>query len=180
MARTRFRTAVVALLVCVPSLALAAWPALGLWADGARRAAGTDQVMKHHTHDAVWTGGIQITGGVRGPLSPGVVSPIAIRINNPNHKVVLMQRVRVKIAGISAPHADATHRCTKVDFEIHQMPRLELRVPAARVTDLGGLGLSVASWPTLAMRNLPSNQDGCKGATITLHFRAARLNRPAP
>jgi hypothetical protein len=62
-----------------------------------------------------------------------------------------------------------------VDFEIHQMPRLALHVPAGRITDLAGLGLSPASWPTLAMRNLPHNQDGCKHATVTLRFRAARL-----
>jgi hypothetical protein len=103
-------------------------------------------------------------------------APIAVRINNPNPKTVAMQRVRVKIASISAPHADAAHRCTRTDFEIHQMPRLALHVPARRVSDLGGLGLPVTSWPTLAMRNLPFNQDGCKGATVTLRFRAARLN----
>lgn len=179
MGRTRLRTVVIALLVCVPSLALAAWPALGQWADGVRRTAASEQVLRHHGQDAVWTGGIQITGTLQRPLSPGVGSPVAIRINNPNPKVVSMQRVRVKIASISAPHADAAHRCTRVDFEIHQMPRLALHVPAGRVTDLAGLGLPVSSWPTLAMRDLPSNQDGCKGATVTLRFRAARLNRPS-
>jgi len=178
MGKTRLRTAVVGLLVCVPSLALAAWPALGFW-DGVRRTVATEQVLKHHAHDQVWTGGIQITGTVQVPLSPGKTSPIAIRINNPNPKTVAMQRVRVKIASISAPHADATHRCTRMDFEIHQMPRLALHVPAGRVTDLAGLGLPATNWPTLAMRNLPQNQDGCKGATVTLRFRAARLDRPA-
>jgi len=173
----RLRAAAVGLLVCVPALALAAWPALGLWADGVRRTAPTELAEKHHGHDAVWTGGITITGNVQVPLSPGVASPVSIRINNPNPRTVAMQRVRVSIASISAPHADATHRCTLLDFEIHQMPRLALRVPAARVIDLGGLGLPVASWPTLGMRNLAQNQDGCKGATVTLRFRAARLGR---
>ena len=179
MGRRHFRTAVIALLVCAPSLALAAWPALGQWADGVRRTAATGEVLRHHGQDAVWTGGIQISGTVQVPLRPGLASPVGIRINNPNPKVVSMQRVRVKIASISAPQADAAHRYTKVDFEIHQMPRLALRIPAGRVTDLAGLGLPLASWPTLAMRDLPSNQDGCKGATVTLRFRAARLNRPS-
>jgi len=179
MGHTRLRTAVIALLICVPSLALAAWPALGWQADRAHRTTASDDMRRHHGHDEVWTGGIQITGNVQVPLSPGVVSPVTIRINNPNPRTVSMQRVRVNIAGISAPNADAAHRCTRVDFEIHQMPRLALRVPAGRVTDLAGLGLPVASWPTLAMRNLPSNQDGCKGAIVTLRFRTARLNRPA-
>jgi hypothetical protein len=179
MGHTRVRATAVGLLICVPSLVLAALPALGLWSDGVRRTAASEQALKHHGHDQVWTGGIKITGTVQHPLSPGVSSPISIKINNPNPKTVAMQRVRVKIASISAPHADATHRCTKVDFEIHQMPRVALHVPAARVTDLSGLGLPATSWPTLAMRNLPSNQDGCKGAIVTLRFRAARLNRLA-
>jgi hypothetical protein len=175
MGHTRIRTAVIALLVCVPSLALAAWPALGLWADGVRRTAATEQVLSRHGHDAVWSGGVRISGNVQVPLSPGVAAPITLRISNPNPKIVAMQRVRVKIASISAPHADATHRCSRVDFEVHQMPRLALHVPAGRVNDLGGLGIPVSSWPTLAMRNLPHNQDGCKGATVTLRFRAAGL-----
>jgi hypothetical protein len=177
MGPTRLRTALVGLLVCVPSLALAALPALGWQADGVRRTAGSDYVPRHHGHDAVWTGGITISGKVQAPLSPGVSAPIAIRIDNPNRKTVAMQRVRVRIASISAPHADATHPCTRLDFRIHQMPRLALHVPAGRVTDLAGLGLPAASWPTLAMRDLPHNQDGCKGAMLTLRFRAARIDK---
>ena len=60
MGTTRLRTAIIALLVCVPSLALAAWPALGWQADRIRRTA-SEPVLRHHGHDAVWTGGIQIT-----------------------------------------------------------------------------------------------------------------------
>jgi hypothetical protein len=174
MGRTRLRTAVITLLVCVPALALAAWPALG-WQANLRRV--TESVSRNHGHDAVWSGGIRITGKVQVPLRPGVTSPIRIKINNPNPKTVSMQRVRVRIAGISAPHANATHTCTKADFLIHQMPKLALHVPAGRTTDLAGLGLATAKWPTIAMRNLPRNQDGCKGATLTLHFRAARTDK---
>jgi hypothetical protein len=177
MERSRRRIAAIALLICLPAMTLAALPAFGLHMDAVRRPVA-QFAQKSHGHDAVWTGGIQITGNVQSPLSPGMSSPISVRINNPNPRTVAMQRVRVKIAGITAPHADATHRCTRVDFEIHQMPRLALRVPAGRVTDLAGLGLPVTSWPTLAMRNLPTNQDGCKGATVTLRFRTASLNRP--
>jgi hypothetical protein len=177
MGESRLRRTVVALLVCVPSLALAAWPALG-WQADLRRTTSFEQVLSHH-HNAVWTGGIQISGRVQVPLSPGVVSPITIRIKNPNPRAVAMQRVRVRIASISAPHADVAHSCTRRDFEIHQMQPRTLRIKARQVTDLGGLGLPVASWPTLAMRNLPQNQDGCKAATITLHFRTARLARHA-
>ena len=36
------------------------------------------------------------------------------------------------------------------------------------------------SGATIQFNNKPTaNQDGCKGATVTLRFRAARLNRPA-
>src|SRR5262245_53840040 len=179
MGHARIRTAVIALLVCVPSLALAAWPALGWQADQVRRTLGFADVARHHGHDAVWSQGVQITGRVQRPLSPGVTSPITVRFNNSYPKAVAMQRVRVKIASIAAPHADASHRCTRLDFRIHQMPRRTLRIPAHRVIDLAALGVPVANWPTLAMRNLPYNQDGCKGATLTLRFRTARVDRRA-
>jgi hypothetical protein len=179
MGPTRLRAVLVALLVCVPSIALAAWPALGWQADDVRRTLGSDDVTRHHGPDAVWTDGVRITGNVAVPLSPGVAAPITVRFTNSYPRSVAMQRVRVSIASISAPHADATHRCTRMDFEIHQMPRRTLHVPARRAVDLTALGIPVASWPTLAMRNLPYNQDGCKGATVTLHFRTARLGRAA-
>jgi hypothetical protein len=118
---------------------------------------------------------VKITGAAQGQLRPGTSAPIAIRLQNPNKHKVQMKRVRVKITGITAPNADAAHPCTTADFAVRQMPRLTLRVPAKRTTDLAALGVPMEAWPSLTMLNRPLNQDGCKGAELKLRFKARGL-----
>ena len=120
---------------------------------------------------------VQISGTVQAPLSPGVSSPIHLGFMNPNPRTVRIRRVKVTVIQVTAPRADVAHPCTAADFEVHQMPRGILRVPARRLVDLDGLGVPALDWPQLIMRNLPVNQDGCKGAQLTLRFRAHRVRR---
>jgi hypothetical protein len=168
-------TAIVLLLLCLPALLLGALPALGVRLDSAGLSIGPELVAKGRAHGAIWTTAVKISGRVANPLSPGVSSPIVVTISNQNPKVVKMKRVRVKIANIYAPHADANHLCTNLDFQIRQMPRQTLQLPARKAIDLAGLGVPSTSWPTVIMLNRPVNQDGCKGAQLTLRLRSARL-----
>ena len=87
-----------------------------------------------------------------------------------------MQRVRIKVRSVIAPHATAALPCTRLDFEIKQMRKRHLRVPVGH-SDLTRLRVPLAKWPTLAMRNRPVNQDGCKGAQLVLRFRAKQVGR---
>lgn len=176
MQRSRRRTAAIALLVCVPAMVLAALPALGLRMDAVQRPA-TQFAQKAHGNDALWVGRVWISGTVQTRLSPGAVSPIVVTFRNPNPRAIAMKRLRIKVATISAPNADAAHPCTKVDFEIKQLRTRNLLIPAGRSTDLAGLGIPPSRWPSLAMRNRPVNQDGCKGASIKLRFRTHRSER---
>jgi hypothetical protein len=52
-------------------------------------------------------------------------------------------------------------------------PRLVL--PADDFTDLVRLAIPSWRWPHLKMRNRPVNQDGCKGARLTLGYLAYRV-----
>jgi hypothetical protein len=174
MEHSRRRTAAVALLVCVPTLLLAALPALGLRMDDLRPAAD-ESGRRAHAVDEVWVGRVSISGTVRTQLSPGVVSPISVTFHNSNPQDVTMRRLRVRIARVSAPQADAAHPCTRADFQVKQLRKRKLVIPAGRATDLTGLRISLNRWPTLAMLNRPVNQDGCKGASITLRFRTHRV-----
>jgi len=135
---------------------------------------------------AVWNGhgqraGIQvrITGTVAGPLSPGVSVPIEIGLRHPYSHALRLRRVKVSILGIVAPYADAAHPCTPADFSVRQMRRGVLRVPAQRYVDLRDLGLPTWLWPRMTMKNRPVNQDGCKGASLRLRYRARRARGPA-
>ncbi len=115
---------------------------------------------------------VRITGELRAPLTPGIVTSIDLRFMNPNSRAVTVRRVRVTVLRLKAPHADATHQCTRRDFGIRQMPHLTLRIPAGRVVHLSGLQVPQHQWPTFGMLNRPVNQDGCKGARVTLGYGA--------
>ncbi len=121
---------------------------------------------------------VRVTGAAQGELRPGVSAPVLLKFQNPNKHKVQMKRVRVKIAGIIAPHADAAHPCTTADFAIRQMPRRTLlRVKARRTMDLAAMRVPIEAWPTLLMLNRPLNQDGCKGAEVRLKFKARGLKK---
>jgi hypothetical protein len=139
-------------------------------------------------HDAVWTAHgpdrlhrgvkVKVTGVVQGELRPGTSVPILLTFQNPNRHKVQMKRVRVRIGGIVAPNADAAHPCTTADFSIQQMSRRTLlQLRSKRSTDLAALHLPMDAWPWLTMLNRPLNQDGCKGADVTLRLKARGLRR---
>jgi hypothetical protein len=121
---------------------------------------------------------VKVTGEAQGQLRPGNSAPVLLRFQNPNKHKVQMGRVRVKIAGIVAPNADAAHPCTTADFAIRQMARKTVvRLPARRSTDLAAVHVPMSAWPTLTMLDRPLNQDGCKGAELRLKFKARGLKR---
>jgi hypothetical protein len=161
----------VALLGALPAVAWQLSDALPFQHDDSTRVAHGPQQL----HRGVK---VKITGAAQGQLRPGTSAPVALKFKNPNKHKVQMKRVRVKIAGVVAPHADAAHPCTSADFAVRQMPRKTLlRLPAKRSTDLATMRVPMDAWPWLTMLNRPLNQDGCKGAEVKLRFKARGLKR---
>lgn len=115
---------------------------------------------------------VRISGNVQGALSPGVSSPIDLKLMNSTSHTVKLHRIRVKITTLTAPSSDAAHPCTRLDFQIRQMPHLTLRIRGGRTVDLSRLGVPTEKWPSFGMRNRPVNQDGCMGAHLTLGYKA--------
>ena len=170
---SRVRGLAIGLLVCLPAVLLGALPALG-WelsgvplGDALSRQDSVEAVSRLHRGKRV-----QITGTVQSVLSPGVSAPIRLTFTNPNRRKVKIRRIRVTIARVTAPRADAAHPCGTGDFEVQQLGRAVLKLPAKRSTDLVALHVPPSLWPRVTMRNLPVNQDGCRGAQLTLKFRA--------
>ncbi|MDJ0376195.1 hypothetical protein [Cryobacterium sp. PH31-L1] len=109
-----------------------------------------------------------------GPLSPGVSVPIDLKFDNPHQFNLDVTDLRVLIDNVDAPNADADHPCTVVDFEVSQISlAVALTIPAHLTRALSELDLPRASWPQVGMRRSKNNQDGCKGALITLDYSAA-------
>jgi hypothetical protein len=120
---------------------------------------------------------LHISGTVRKLLRPGVSARVNLRFANRGANPVTLRRVAVKISAVTAPQADRRHPCSRADFRVRQMRAGRFVVPGPGFTSLSRLGAPPGRWPHLKMRNRPVNQDGCKGARLTLSFRGHRAWR---
>jgi hypothetical protein len=176
MGRHRHQRLIVGLIIGLPIVLGVAFPAVA-W-----QVAGSPRFWEH---DATWVAHgpelhrgtkVKVTGGAQEPLRPGMTTPIVLTAKNPNSHRVWMNRIRVRIAGIDAPYADAAHPCTTADFKVHQMPRRTMSLPGRQSSDLRALGVPQELMPTLTMLYRPVNQDGCKNAQVRLSFKARGLH----
>lgn len=107
-------------------------------------------------------------GTISGLTPDSTPQSIDFRITNGAATNQYIGSVTISKDGVTAPHADATHPCTVADFAVVQ--------PTAVPGDLtpGDHDYTgAASGATLQLVNNPNaNQDGCKGATITLGLHA--------
>jgi len=85
----------------------------------------------------------------------------------------------VAVVVIHAPRADADHPCSAADFQVRELSGGGvLRLAHDSVNTLSGLKLPTANWPAVGMLNRPVNQDGCKGASVTLEYEASGTELP--
>lgn len=133
--------------------------------------------------DSWWGGGVakdggtsaafQIRGDATAPMSPGVSVPIALTFSNPHLKPMVVSYVRVSIRDLVTPHADRGHPCSLDDYRIYQMKAtVPITVPAGSTAGLESLQIPRSEWPRIGMRDRAANQDGCKGARLTLGYSA--------
>ncbi len=114
-----------------------------------------------------------IAGDASKLISPGVSVPIDLALTNPHDVEMTISGLQVVVREVSAPQADGAHPCTVDDFRVDQAPGgLELRVLAGETSTLRGLAVPRAGWPQVGMRDRSVNQDGCKGASLTLGYTA--------
>ncbi len=117
-----------------------------------------------------------ISGDTRRPLSPGVTAPLNLEITNRYGSRLWVRHLRVTVRAVDAPRADRAHPCTVRDFAVDQVRtrgatgNRVIRLPAHTTRTLRGLHLSRATWPQVGMLNRKVNQDGCKGAALTLAY----------
>ena len=63
------------------------------------------------------------------------------------------------------------HAKTPRDSPIQQFAgAYPFKLAASRTRSLTDLGFPQSQWPQVGMVNRPVNQDGCKGATVTLKY----------
>lgn len=115
-----------------------------------------------------------IKGDAARLISPGVMAPLDLSLTNPNDVPMSVTGLLVTVQRVSAPNADAAHPCTVGDFTVNQVSRgLEMTVAARGTSALSSLGVARASLPAVGMLKRSVNQDGCKGASLTLGYAAS-------
>jgi hypothetical protein len=112
-----------------------------------------------------------ISGIPSGPLAPGLSAVLDLVLVNPNAFPITVRSLTVRVRTISAPRADPGHSCNSQDFTVAQFSGGGLRVHATSTTSLARLGVARARWPRVSMPDRAVNQDGCKGASLTLDYR---------
>ena len=111
-----------------------------------------------------------ISGNVSGLLSPGVARPLNLTLSNPNNKQVSITNLTVTVQAVTKAPA-AVGSCTTADYAVTQYSGpYPVSVPGGANVTLADLGVAQQSWPQVRMINRPANQDGCKGATLTLAY----------
>ncbi len=112
-----------------------------------------------------------IAGDATQTMSPGVTVRIDVTMTNSNDRPMTVSGLAITIDRVTAPRADRLHPCSVDDFTVEQ-PEVDLRatVPANTLRSLSSLGVDQERWPRVGMVNRSVNQDGCKGALVTLVY----------
>jgi hypothetical protein len=120
-----------------------------------------------------------ISGDVSRSISPGELVALNLTLDNTTDHDLAIDRIAVAVVAVDAPRADADHPCSVADFEVrHLSGGLVLRLAGNSAETLGSLAVPHDSWPAVGMVNRPANQDGCKGASLTLAYEASGMEVP--
>lgn len=131
--------------------------AYGYWTTGG---AGTGSAATGNVSNVVIKGTSSVTGLYPG----GPAQALAGNFDNPNSGKVYVNQVTVAVDPTFSAKANAAlTACTAADFTVTQ--------PTATAAEVDS-GTAKGSWTgaSIAMKNLATNQDNCKGVTVPLVF----------
>ena len=107
-----------------------------------------------------------ISGDLTTPLYPGGDAPLDLVLTNPHPFDIRVTTLSVRVrAGTTNPHCSGD-----ANFAVTQYSGGYPLVLHPGSTHLSALVSNPASWPQVSMRNLPTNQDACKNARLSLDY----------
>jgi hypothetical protein len=137
-------------------------------------AIGTGAIGTGATGDGAPTDSFTISGDLSEMIFPGSRVPLDLTISNGSAAPMIVTNLRVLIKAVDAPNASARFPCSVNDFTVNQVATdFEAHVAAKSSSTLRDLGLPTEAWPTAGMLDATTNQDGCKGASLTLAYDAS-------
>jgi hypothetical protein len=114
-----------------------------------------------------------ISGNLSGALAPGLSRALDLTLANPNKKPLSVTNLTVTVQTVTRTAYAIAHNqpCTTADYAVTQYSgAYPLTVPGNGSASLSSLGVSTSARPKVSMLNTALNQDGCKGATLTLAY----------
>ena len=107
-----------------------------------------------------------VAGNATGPLAPGVSQTLAIIVTNPNGVAIEVTSLSTTVAaGSSKPGCDGPANLQLTQSSVSSSN--PLAIPANGSVSLPAGSVSA---PSVLMRDLPTNQDACKGASFTFAY----------
>jgi hypothetical protein len=97
----------------------------------------------------------------------GPTAALSGQFNNTNAGTVYVSQVNATIASVTGPNIDGTHPCAAGDYQLNGFPvTVNAQIPS---------GTGQGSWngASIQLLNPATNQDGCKGATVTLTYTSS-------
>jgi hypothetical protein len=112
-----------------------------------------------------------IAGSLPQQLHPGDEYPLDLTLTNLGNAAMTVVGLHVAISHVTAPNATPSRPCTVNDFAATQVANgFSVALGSFESTSLSARGVPSSQWPQISMLNTAANQDGCKGATLTLSF----------
>lgn len=110
--------------------------------------------------------GFSVEGNVAGLLYPGVSQPLHLTITNPNTKALVITSLNVSVkSGSTKAGCDGPTNTQVTQSNVSESNTFT--VPAKGKVTLPTVSVSA---PQVLMKNLPTNQDACQGASFTFTY----------
>jgi|GEM_PF-2026418 len=107
-----------------------------------------------------------VSGNATGPLAPGTTRALAITLSNPNNVAITVTALGASVApGSSKAGCDGPSNLQLTQSNIAEAKALT--IPANGQVTLPSGAISA---PQVLMKDLPTNQDTCKGASFTFTY----------
>ena len=104
------------------------------------------------------------TSTVSGLYPGGPAQPLSGNFDNPNPGSIFVGSISATISGVTGPNIGTGTPCTAADYQLNGFPvTVNAQIPS-------GSGVGAWSGGSLQLLNTGSNQNGCKGATVTISY----------
>jgi hypothetical protein len=111
--------------------------------------------------------GFVIEGNVAGLLYPGVSQPLHLTITNPNSKAIVITSLSVNVkSGSTKAGCDGPTNTQVTQSNVSASNTFTVPAKNGKVT----LPTGTVSAPQVLMKNLPTNQDACQGASFAFTY----------